>query len=169
MIQQTRRRLFIPGMMSILFWLALSHGAYSENSSQVPGQPVFDMPLENTVDAGYLKLSWEPGAAARDGHALHFELQRSSSRDFASVKNIYRGPDRATFISGLRNGNYYYRVRSLHPESGEFSEWSELLAVKVEHHSLPFALWLFAIGALVFLLTVAVIVHGTWKIAREEG
>ena len=169
MVQQTRRWVFIPGMMSILFWLTLSHAAYGENSLRVLKKPVFDMPLENTVDAGYLKLSWEPPAATPDAHALHYEVQRSSNQNFASVKTIYRGPDRATFLSGLRDGNYYYRVRSLQPESGEASDWSEVLVVKVVHHSLSLALWLFAIGALVFLLTVAVIVHGTWKIAREAA
>lgn len=169
MMQQTRRRWFYPGMMSILIWLTLPHPIYGKNSPRVIDKPAFDMPLENTIDAGNLKLSWEPGTTTPDDRTLHYEVQRSSRRNFASVKTIYRGPDRATFISGLRNGNYYYRVRSQDPASGEFSEWSEFLTVKVEHHSLPLAFWLFAIGALVFLLTVAVVVHGTWKIARETA
>lgn len=169
MKQLTSRRFMLPGMAIILVGLTLLQSVRADSRLPEAGRPFFDMPLENTVDAGYLKLSWEPGYGVTDGRGLHFEVQRASSRDFDATRTIYRGPDRATFRSGLRNGNYYYRVRSLQPESGEFSAWSEVLTVRVAHHSLPLALWLFALGALVFLLTVAVIVHGTWKTAREAA
>lgn len=74
---------------------------------------------------------------------------------------IYRGPDRASFISGLEDGTYVYRVRAAD------GEWSDPLTIIVKHQSIRLAKLLFGIGAVVFLLTVAVVVHGTWQTKHE--
>jgi hypothetical protein len=76
---------------------------------------------------------------------------------------MYHGPDRASFISGLNNGTYYYRVKS------EDSDWSKTLVVEVKHHSLRLAMILFAVGGVVFLLTVAVVVEGTFRTKKTTG
>ena len=97
---------------------------------------------------GHIRLEW-----AADQEST-FELQRSLTSDFNSPTVLYRGPDRASFISGLENGTYYFRIRE------QNGVWSETLTVIVKHQSLLLAFMLFTIGAIVFLLTVWVVVRG---------
>lgn len=92
--------------------------------------------------SGYLKLEWTGSAQ------LKTEVQQSETLDFYDAKLIYAGRDKARVISGLTVGTYYYRVRVAE------GSWSDILTVKVEHQSLGLALGFFAIGALVFGLTV---------------
>lgn len=107
--------------------------------------------------AGYYQLSWQPGLAVASNKILRFELQQSSDSGFHRVRTIYRGPDRASVISGQANGDYYYRVRILY--SGRaIGHWSKQLLVRVRHHSLQKA-WLFFIaGATVFCMILFFIV-----------
>ena len=121
-------------------------------------QPVFENPAEERTESGYLKLSWEwPGEAG----SAEFELQQSAGIDFSEPVILYRGPDYATFLSGLRNGTYYYRLRAhSKAEDGQVSEWTEPMKVEVKHHSLQLAFTLFGVGAVVFLLTVGIVVRG---------
>jgi hypothetical protein len=106
----------------------------------------------NLSNDGRIKLIW--GSAGED--AL-YELQSATDETFETPKLMYKGPDRASFVSGLKNGTYYYRVKS------ENSSWSKTLVVEVEHHSIQLAMILFAVGGIVFLLTVAVVVEGTFR------
>ena len=100
------------------------------------------------ITDGHIRLEWQ----SETGNT--FELQQSFTRDFSHPKVIYLGPDRASFISGLQNGSYYYRVRA------SDGEWSEVVIVDVQHQSLKLAFALFGIGGVVFLVTVYVVVHG---------
>ena len=106
-------------------------------------------------DNGYYKLEWDssPGAEV--------ELQRSSSSDFNEVMVIYNGVDRASYISGLENGTYYFRVRELG------GKWSQTLVLEVQHQSLTLAFTLFGLGGFVFLLTVLVVVKGSKQMQRQ--
>jgi hypothetical protein len=97
---------------------------------------------------GYVKLEWENGDNAS------YELQQATSADFADSRTIYKGPDKASFISGLEDGNYYFRVRSAE------GPWSLPVQLIVKHQSLQLAFTLFGIGAVVFLLTVFVVIKG---------
>ena len=99
---------------------------------------------------GRIKLIW-----TASGDSATYETQQATDSAFAYPKIIYQGSDRASFISGLENGTYYYRVRS------ENSAWSKTLTVTVQHHSLKLAWVLFALGAVVFLLTVWVVIKGS--------
>jgi len=112
----------------------------------------FEMDSINTSEDGYIKLSWND--EQEDGM---YEIQQASDPDFQSPETIYQGPDLATFISGLRNGTYYYRVRE-----GE-GQWSKQIVLEVKHHSLQLAFFLFGMGATVFLLTAWVIIRGAKK------
>lgn len=103
--------------------------------------------IEN--DTGYHQLEWEatPDVAT--------EVQQATLSDFENAKTLYKGMDRASYISGLENGTYFFRVRE------EGGEWSPTLTLTVQHQSLQLAFTLFGLGALVFLLTVWVVVKGT--------
>jgi hypothetical protein len=98
---------------------------------------------------GYIRLSW-----ISDSQNDEYELQKSTNPEFVDPISIYKGPDQASFISGLKTGDYYFRVR------GKSEEWSPVLKVTVTHPSLKLALTLSAIGLSVFLITVLVIIRG---------
>ena len=119
--------------------------------------PVFENAPEEKTQSGYIKLSWqwEPEEGSRDPYT--FELQQSMDEGFEAPQTIYKGPDYATFLSGLKDGKYYYRIR-VQGKSG--SGWSEPVKLEVKHHSLQLAFSLFGLGALVFLITVGIVVQG---------
>ena len=115
--------------------------------------------------AGYFQLSWSaPSSTPEVLHAPsdQFVLQQAESPDFTNAKTLYRGPDRASVISGLGDRTYYYRVRL-----ADAPEWSETLAVEVKHHSLARALGFFILGAIMFLVTTFVLLKGAS--ARSES
>ena len=114
--------------------------------------------------AGYYRLSWD----WREPEKLQFQLQESRNGDFSRAETVYQGPDRATLLSGRRDGDYYYRVR-LQPQQGAPGAWSEVVKVSVEHHSLARAFLYFGIGAVVFLATAGLIVAGTLKSRKREN
>ena len=100
-------------------------------------------------NSGYLQLEWNA-----ETNAISYVLQRSTDANFNEFKTIYQGPDQATFISGLDNGTYYFRVGN---ESGH---WSDTLTLNVKHQSLSLAYTLFGLGFLVFACTVFIVIKG---------
>lgn len=117
-----------------------------------------DFRVENDTlknNNGYFQLKWE---AAEDTTVI---LQQAQNPEFADPKVLYQGLDKATFISGLTDGIYYYRIKEVN------GDWSSTYHVVVEHQSLQLAYTLFGIGALVFLLTVGVIYKGMKQVNNE--
>ncbi|MGR8931250.1 MAG: fibronectin type III domain-containing protein [Gammaproteobacteria bacterium] len=104
--------------------------------------------------AGYFQLSWQ------DSSSQSFTLQQASNAEFRDAATLYRGPDQATVISGLPNGNYFYRVRS------SDGQWSKTMEVSVKHHSLVKALGFFGLGAVMFITMVALLLNGARR--KEE-
>lgn len=102
--------------------------------------------------AGYYRLTWQSETAG------DFELEEASDPAFAQAVNLYRGPDTATLISGRADGVYYYRIRNIHDETD--TNWSNVTRVEVQHHPLSRAFMFFALGALVFVATLIVVIHG---------
>lgn len=86
------------------------------------------------------------------------ELVESDDPDFARSRLVYAGPDRATVLSGKRDGAWFYRARESGGESP--GPWSRTLEVTVRHHSLNRALLFFAVGGTVFGMTVLLIAVG---------
>lgn len=106
-----------------------------------------------TATAGFFRLSWE----SADGDPV-VELQQADNPAFADASFRYRGPDRASVISGMPDGSWYYRVRTV--ADGGTSPWSDAVMVKVAHHPLSRAFLFFGLGVLVFLATVLLIIRG---------
>jgi len=101
--------------------------------------------------AGYFQLSW------KDEANQSFVLQQSTRSDFRDAITIYQGPDQATVISGLPDGDYFYRVAS------DSHQWSEPTEVKVKHHSLTKALGFFGLGAFMFILMTTLLIKGATR------
>lgn len=110
--------------------------------------PAFATEKELHSDTGYVALSWESKE-----HRI-IALQQSTTPQFGDAATLYQGKNRSFFLSGLRDGTYYFRLR------GDSGGWSDPLRVQVEHHPLEKAWLLFALGMLVFVLTAGAIVRG---------
>lgn len=85
-------------------------------------------------------------------------MQQSQEATFPEGRVIYEGPQRSSFVSGLPDGDVFFRARvgALPPEATSvlWGPWSEPKRFTVLHHSLGLAAALFSMGALVFLLTL---------------
>lgn len=110
-------------------------------------------PVLNTSAAtsrtGHFQLSWR-----YDEIETTFTLQQASTPAFDQPVTIYQGPDRARTVSGLLNGEYYYRVGT------EANEWSDPVSVHVEHYELRTAFTFLGLGAIVFIATAILIIRG---------
>lgn len=123
--------------------------------------PVWDHELELGADAGYAQLRWLP-PASDDSVDWLYQLQEGRRPEFAAGDREYQGHHTSSFVSGLENGAYYFRVRARRPGDPEdaWGAWSNTVRVDVTHHSRQLALALMALGGLVFLATAAfLIVH----------
>ncbi len=125
--------------------------------------PTMENEASTIAKTGSISLSWRSRYMGSNTSAHMFEIQEARDSLFDRQEVYYRGPDLATYVSGLASGHYYFRVREW-VDSSTVSGWSNPVEVVVEHHSLGFAWLLFAIGGIVFLLTAGVVVHG----AREQ-
>jgi len=128
-----------------------------------------DEPVPATSDVGTVQLAWDPADATPDGVEVVFELQESQEADFAESLRRYLGEDRASFVSGLPDGRYYYRVRQREGEDGEWGPWSSLVAVDVEHYALWKAWTLFGVGGALVLTIITFLFTADRRIRSEEG
>lgn len=96
--------------------------------------------------AGYFQLAW--GEKLPDGSIL----QQSTHPDFVSAREWQVSGTKSFSMSGLGNGQYFYRLQNAADQS-----WSNTVVVKVQHHSLTKAWLFFAVGAVLFLYLVAYI------------
>ena len=102
-------------------------------------------------DDGTIDLHWA-------GEGAGFELQQSQNASFGGARTRYRGPDRATVISGLADGVYHFRVRA-----DSDAAWSAPLVLHVESMERPTLFALLGTGAFVALCTIGAILHGHFK------
>jgi hypothetical protein len=113
---------------------------------------------EGPSDNGAFTLSWEKAPEAK------VVVEQAPSADFSEALVIYSGTDRATVVTGLREGRHYFRIRLENAPA-----WSEPLVLRVEFVSKATLRLLLAIGAVVVLATVGVIIFGFLKDRREGG
>ena len=105
--------------------------------------------------AGYFHLTWKAKNPDVPGLDDEYVVEQSRTPTFEKTRILYRGSEKASLISGLSDGLYYYRVRQKHE-----TNWSKPIRVEVRHHSLATALQFFGLGLLVFMLTLLTILRG---------
>lgn len=149
-----------------IFLIALTSFSQWIWASKLPIPTFVNNPIEQTT-SGYVKLSWKVPTVLSSTSTWVFELQKSNDPNFNSPIQLYQGTDGATFLSGLPDGNYYYRVRTSIAGVAH-SDWSSTISVQVKHHSLSLALWLFGLGATVFLVTVGIVVQGAVATSKNQ-
>ena len=88
-------------------------------------------------------------------------LQRATNARFDGATDVPVLPSGSLTVTGLRDGEYHFRV-------GSEGNWSNVQRVRVEHHVLSTALLWFAVGAVLFVVLVLVIFTGNSRIGREQ-
>ncbi len=131
--------------------------------------PHFENASGQLTKSGYFKLQWTVNPAEQQHATLTYEVQQSGSNTFDQAKTLYSGPDLATFCSGYKNGTYYFRVRAFPIHGNTPGQWSAPLQVQVKHHSLHLAFALFGLGAVVFLITVGIVVRGSRRVRTPKS
>lgn len=167
-----------------LFAFALScGGVFADSAAEAPVLRSPGTGPGETVASEDAKivLSWElPGqksaatddadAAGEDGPELfveeregpEFELEQARDPDFSGAVTRYRGPDQTSVLTGLAEGEYFFRVR-LNPGDGEPGAWSETLAAEVDYFPRWQVFLLVGIGFAVVAATVAAVLHGHFR------
>lgn len=141
---------------------SVTFSPHAEEESHDP-VPRFTVPSTLTIPSGSFTLNW---TSAENPVSTRFELQQGTQRDFSSPRVIYAGPDRGTYISGLPNGDFFYRVRAVNVQESENTQWSPPVHRAVKHPPLTFALSVMGVGAFVFISTISMIAVGARKEKR---
>jgi len=114
--------------------------------------------LEKSVsDDGAVTLTWDKEPSAT------IILQRDRSAAFTDPLVLYEGSDNGSVITGLEEGEHFFRIGS---SEGKFSE---PLRIRVEFVSRVQLIILLSLGAVVVLATVLAIVLGHLGTRRTEG
>ncbi len=117
----------------------------------------FILPASLTAvsDDGTVQLAWDAG----DDDSI-YEVRRSGSAGFESSVLVYEGRDAATFVSGLPEGEYHFKVRSK-GAGGEYPDWpADSFILKVEYIDSRLVVVLMAAGFVTFLAIVGTIIMG---------
>lgn len=124
--------------------------------SKLARSDIPDLQVISTSESrqGIIKLEWKANADVQGP----FELQQDLDPAFTSPVIVYLGYEKGTFISGLPNGIYHYRLKA------ENENWSDTRSVEIKHYSLNLALSLMAIGAIVFFITLGLI----WQSSKTK-
>lgn len=146
-----------------VFFLALSGKVGAQIPNEIFQPPEFTNSDDILTESGYFKLEWKTSTSEKE---ILFELQQSFTPSFSNPTIIYQGNQSASFISGMPDGEYFYRIRQIH--AGDKSPWSKSTVVKVKHHSLSLAWLLFGLGGLVFMATAILVIHGSIKSGKYE-
>jgi hypothetical protein len=77
-------------------------------------------------------------------------------------ETIYKGKQHSTFLSGLPNGMYRFRVRI----DGTHADHAVIRRLEIAHHPLSRAVILLVIGGIVFLSLAAAIIY--WSVRPSE-
>lgn len=133
-----------------------------------PAKPRFTDGDRVSTNEGHATIHWElPGGVEGAAPEATFELQQSADPSFSDGHRRHRGPGRAFFVSGLKDGRTYFRVRTVSDGSAT-GPWSDALVVEVDYPDRGRVVLFLVIGSLVFLGTCAAIVSG-WLRTHRRG
>lgn len=112
-----------------------------------------DAPMPDSVEL--LEFGDEDGQ-------LTYRLEQATTADFSDAKLRYEGPDPASVLTGLREGDYHFRVRAI-GANGEPGPWSEPLELHVEFMNRGTLALLLITGGIVAAMTIVAIISGFLK------
>lgn len=118
---------------------------------------------------GTVHLAWQVAGREVGTTDLQFQIEQDSNPSFSTATHYYEGPENGTFVSGLPEGDFYYRVRAI-DSAGTPGEWSSpALHVTVDYSPPMLVATLMIVGAIVFVSTVSVIIGGHRKALGGEN
>lgn len=112
---------------------------------------------------GAVSLEW-----AGEEEGLVYQLQSGRSEDFDDPLRRYEGRDTASFLSGLEDGRYFFRVRARRADASTWGPWASPVRVDSNHHAMDLALTLCVVGAFLFLCIAVFIVINSRSLSRFE-
>ena len=128
---------------------ALAGGSYW--GLAVPQFSNHDNLSNSVISDGAITLEWNS-----EGIIV---LEHARSKEFAKPWLRYRGDDQSSVLTGLAEGEHFFRIK----EEGEETSWSKVLPIQVEFVDLTLMYFLLAVGSAVSLLTVGAIIYGSRK------
>jgi hypothetical protein len=140
--------------------LLIAHTVSAATIANVPESGVLES------EEGKAVIEWSPTEASPPSD-LEYQLQQSTRVDFGDAKTLYEGPDLGTVVTGLAEGDYFYRVREI-LGPGSAGEWSAPLTVRVVYPGRGFVSLLMGLGLVVFIATVAAIAIGHTRASHER-
>lgn len=123
---------------------------------------LLELEANGNSSAGHVRLSWAGGETGTS-----YELQQANDVAFGKPEVRYQGQQTASVISGLPDGEFYFRVRRL-GQDGVPGPWSSVVRFAVTHYKLGFALTLLAIGAVIFVATVCFLIVFSRKVRTND-
>ena len=149
------------GVLSVAGFLLAAHGLFAAPAFDVAGSESLLIESEE----GKAVLHWSASDAADSD--VQFVVQQSTDATFPRPKKLYEGPDLGTVVTGLAEGDYFFRVREVVSAAAPAEEWSETLTVRVKYPERKMVAMLMALGLVVFIGTVAVILVGHKRTSTE--
>lgn len=120
------------------------------------------------TDQGFIQLKWKPLTETSEPITYYLEQSRDGiySSPLHEERNLYRGPDRASFVPGLPEGKTHFRVCA-QVGGNPLGPWSDDVIVEVKYESESFVLTWLIVGAVVFFVTVLTVVVGHLRTKQE--
>jgi len=101
---------------------------------------------DDGLSAGYVTLAWD------NDNKETIAIEQSMGNGW---KTIYQGLDKATTLSGLSDGDYFFRLK--HADGS----YSNQISLEVKHHTRAKAFGFFGLGAFMFVILLIMIFRGT--------
>lgn len=136
----------------IMSWCAITSPLKAENAITI---------TSDGSTAGYLTLDWSESGATQP-----YKLQMDKGSGW---QTIYEGADTATTLTGLKNGNYRFRINSADPATIDDDLWQPPLSVEIAHHSQTKAFTFFFSGLLIFLILLWLLFFTGQKTTQPEA
>ena len=128
------------------------------------GEQLYERAVRRARDLGARTIETCVLSSNEDG--LRFALEQAPTERFARAEERYRGPDRGSFVSGLPEGDTWFRVRAI-DEEGRAGAWSAPMRIEVAYPSPTLVARLFALGAAVLGCTVLAVALGHRRARRN--
>lgn len=176
-----RRRLLVTAL-AVTAMIAAPAGEAAAAAAGPPPAPRLTTPPAGGVSEapeGHLVVTWDPtpeaatgdAAASLDGEEppgdLIYELQTARDPGFEPAKIHPVGAAAASFLSGLRAGDVYVRVRARRQGGGTPGAWSETGIIRVSYPKMRLVTILLILGGVTFLAVVGLILRGHADTVRQ--
>ncbi len=110
-----------------------------------------DKPIERQAEREETPETGTPLKTRSQIHQSHLQMKKIGAESGAWT-TVYKGPDTATTLSGLENGEYQFRLQA------GLNEWSPEFGVRIQHHSLTKAMIFFGMGFCMFIALLALLI-----------